>query len=219
MNDVELKAYITQTAIAEYFKKTGTLMVPVNVSNRHIHLDSYAVEVLFGKGYKLTKQKDLMQPGQFACKETVTIRGPKGFIPNVRILGPERNATQVEISKSDSFKLGVSPMIRMSGDIDNTPGIILEGPAGKLGIKKGVIVARRHLHVPAQYAALFGLDNGSTVSLVSMDERRPSVLLEVAVRISDKFLLESHVDMDEANGCGISNGDLCRVYKEGSFKG
>jgi len=219
MNNVELKAMATQIAIAEYYKKTGTFMVPVNVSNRHIHLDKNAVEILFGKGRTLTKKKDLMQPGQFACEEVVTVRGPKGSIANVRVLGPERSATQLEISRADSFKLGVSPMIRMSGDIDDTPGVILEGPAGSLEIKKGVIVARRHVHVPAQYAALFGLENGSTVSIISMNEKRPSVLMEVAVRVSDKFLLEAHVDMDEANGCGISNGDLCRVFKEKHYKG
>jgi len=127
------------------------------VSNRHVHLSREDLDLLFGKGYALTPTKDLGQPGQFACKEMVTIVGPKGSIENVRILGPERKDTQIEISLTDAFKLGVMPPVRDSGDIEGTPGITIIGPNGKLEKEKGVIIAKRHVHMHPSDAEKFGV--------------------------------------------------------------
>lgn len=217
MNETECRARIQQEVLAMHYKETGELRVPVNVSNRHVHLDEEALFALFGKGHQLTHQKDLIQIGQYACKETVTIRGPKGAIEKVRVLGPLRKESQVEISMTDSFKLGVKPVICMSGHLEGTPGITIEGPAGTITLQRGVMVAMRHLHVPASLSETLGLSNNDTVSIITKGNR-PSVLMQVVVRVSDKFLLEAHVDLDEANGCGIKNDMLCSVIKEGQAK-
>lgn len=214
MNETECKARVRQELLAGYYEKTGTLLIPVSVSNRHVHLDAQALSVLFGEGYTLTPQKDLVQLGQYACKETVTVRGPKGALNKVRILGPLRKETQIEISRTDSFTLGIAPVLRMSGELSGTPGVVIEGPAGSLELSRGVMIAMRHLHVPTAQGPVFGLKNGDTVSIVTTGER-PSVLMQVAVRVSDGALLEAHVDTDEANACGIRNDMLCRIVKEG----
>lgn len=213
MHEVECKARITQGVLAEVYRQTGELKVPVNVSNRHIHLDNDALVSLFGADHPLTRKKDLIQLGQFACEETVTLKGPKGSLKGVRVLGPLRGATQIEISKTDSFVLGVKPVIRMSGNVAGTPGITVEGPKGSIDLPCGVIVAERHLHVPTSLSETLGLKNGETVSLVTKGER-PTVLMHVAVRVSDMALLEAHVDVDEANAAGIVNGMFCDVIKE-----
>ena len=213
MNEVELKARVEQEILAKNYQETGHLFVPVNVSNRHIHLDANALRVLFGNAYELTHQKDLIQIGQFACKETVTLKGPKGSIPNVRVLGPLRKETQIEVSRADCFKLGVKPVLKLSGHLEGTPGIIVEGPAGSLELKRGVMVAQRHLHVPTTLENVLDLHNGDTVSFITKGER-PCVMMEVIVRVSDASLLEAHVDIEEANGCGFANGMLVNVIKE-----
>lgn len=209
MNQTELKARVRQELLAEQYRETGKLLLPVSVSNRHVHLDASALVCLFGEGYRLTHQKDLVQLGQYACEETVTLRGPKGTLEKVRILGPLRSVTQVEVSRSDCFKLGIKPCLRMSGDISGSESLTLEGPNGSLTIREGVIVAMRHLHVPSDLADTFRLKNGNFVSLITQGER-PTVLMRVAVRVSDKALLEAHVDTDEANAAGIVNDMLLR---------
>ena len=213
MNQTELKARVRQALLAEQYRETGKLLLPVSVSNRHVHLDAAALRCLFGEGYTLTHQKDLVQLGQYACRETVTLVGPKGSIENVRILGPLRSVTQVEVSRTDCFKLGIPPVLRMSGDIAGTPSLTLVGPKGTLKIAEGVIVAMRHLHVPTELADTFELKNGGFVSLITRGER-PAVLMRVAVRVSDKALFEAHVDTDEANAAGIVNDMLLSGVRE-----
>ena len=155
----------------EIFRKTGKIYVPVASSARHIHLCKADVEKLFGAGYQLQVFKMLSQPGQFACKEQLTIVGPKGELKKVRVLGPERKSTQVEISMTDSFALGIRPPVRMSGKTAGTPGCKLVGPAGSVEISEGVIVAARHLHLSEEQAALFGLKDGQSVRLRSEGAR------------------------------------------------
>lgn len=189
---------------------TGQGFLPVAISNRHLHLSKADVDALFGTGYKLTPMKPLSQPGQYACEETVTIVGPKGKLAKVRVLGPERKETQVELSATDAVKLGVKPVVRMSGDIKNTPGCTIEGPAGSVTITNGVIVAARHLHISDKQAEIYGLKDGAVIRVKTQGER--SVVFEnVAVRVNKDFDLELHFDFDEANATLMKNGDLVEI--------
>ena len=216
MNQTELKALIRQEVLAELFRETGKLLIPVNVSNRHVHLDEAAQKSLFGEGCGLTKQKELVQPGQYACRETVTVHGPKGSIEKVRVLGPLRSRTQVELSRTDCFRVGIPPLVRMSGDLAGSPSLTLEGPAGSITIPEGAIVAMRHVHMPADLAETLKLKNGGSISLITRGER-PAVLMQVAVRVSERALLEAHIDTDEANAAGIVNDLLVRGIMEDSL--
>ncbi|NQX69026.1 phosphate propanoyltransferase [Paenibacillus alba] len=186
--------------------------IPIGVSNRHIHLSPEAVERLFGSKDALTQMKELSQPGQFACNETVTLIGPKGTIERVRILGPARGETQVEISLFDGFTLGVNPPIRDSGDIEGTPGIIIQGPRGQLRISKGVIAAARHIHMHTSDAQLFGVNNGDRVK-IQVDGPRGMILDNVLIRVSEKYRLEMHIDLDEANAGHVRNGQTGILLK------
>jgi putative phosphotransacetylase len=161
----------------------------------------------------MTRFKELSQSGQFACEETVELTGPKGSIKKVRVLGPERNETQVEISVSDSFILGVKPEIRMSGNIAGTPGCTLAGPAGKVTIRRGVIVAARHVHMSEEQAAAFGVKDGDAVS-VKTPAPREGIMGNIVVRAGKDFDLEIHLDTDEANGNGILCGDILEAHPE-----
>lgn len=186
--------------------------VPVGVSNRHVHLSQADVETLFGKGYDLTFMKALKQPGQYAAKECIKLVGPKGEIARVRILGPVRLATQIEISVSDGFKLGVKPPVRPSGKIDSSPGITLVGPSGSVECPIGVIAAHRHIHMHTTDAERMGIRDGQAVSVRSSGPR--AVTFEnVTCRVSDKYALELHLDMDEANAGQIQNGDLFEIQR------
>ncbi len=200
-----------QLAVAEsVFRKTGKIFVPVASSARHIHLCRADVEKLFGPGYQLQEFKKLSQPGQFACKEQVTVVGPKGKIERVRVLGPERPETQVEIAFTDSFALGIRPPVRMSGKTAGTPGCTLVGPAGSAEVSQGVIVAARHLHISAEQAKLFGLKDGQVVRLKSEGER--SIVFEnVVVRAGKGHDLEVHIDTDEANCIAMSGSPMMEV--------
>ena len=202
-----------QLAVAEaLFRKTGRIFVPVASSARHIHLCRADVEKLFGKGYQLQKFRDLSQPGQFACKEQLTVVGPKGQLQKVRVLGPERKATQVEIAFTDSFALGIRPPVRMSGKTAGTPGCRLIGPAGEAEISEGVIVAARHLHLSAAQAAMFGLKDGQSVSLRSEGER--AVVFEnVIVRAGNGHDMEVHIDTDEANAAAMAGSTMMEVIR------
>ncbi|HLS07083.1 MAG TPA: phosphate propanoyltransferase [Bacillota bacterium] len=191
------------------------MKIPVGVSNRHVHLSEEHVEQLFGKGYELQKFRDLTQPGQYAAIETVTILGPKGFINNVRVLGPIREETQVEISKTDGFTLGVHPPVRLSGSIDNTPGLTLIGPEGYVVIDKGTIVAKNHVHMSPDEAKQFSVDDHDTLMLKTLTDR-PMILPEVIVRVNDQFKLDCHLDLDEGNAANVRTGDeLAVVGKNG----
>jgi putative phosphotransacetylase len=160
---------------------------------------------LFGEGFELSVLKPLSQPGQFAAHETVTIVGPKGEIRNVRILGPVRGETQVEISRTDSFFLGIDAPVRMSGDIEGTPGIRVVGPNGEVELIKGVIVAKRHIHFSPADAEKYGVKDRQKVRVKSLGERS-LIFDEVIARVHPSFALDCHLDTDEANGAGIKNG-------------
>ena len=181
-------------------------MVPIGVSARHVHLTQEHVEVLFGPGYQLTKKKELMG-GQFASNEQVTIVGTKlRAIENVRILGPVRSASQVEISMTDARTLGVAPVVRNSGDIAGSAPIALVGPKGALYLKEGCIVAKRHIHMSPADAAAAGVTDKDVVSVVAVNERG-TTFDEVLVRVDPSFTLEMHIDTDEANAAQLKTGD------------
>lgn len=187
--------------------------VPVGVSNRHIHLSVADLETLFGKGYELTPIKDLSQPGQFACKETLTIVGPSlRPIENVRVLGPVRKNSQVEISRTDSFTLKVKPPVRESGDISGSAPITIIGPKGVVTLKEGCIIANRHIHMSIDEGKQFGLSDGQYVD-VEVDGERRTKFYDVQVRVHKDFRLEMHIDTDDANAAGIGNGAKVKIVK------
>ncbi len=186
--------------------------IPIGVSNRHIHLTNEDLEKLFGEGYELVVAKELSQPGEFAAKETVTIKTEKAEISKVRILGPIRKFTQVEISKTDARKLGVDAPIRASGNIDGTPGITLIGPKGSLEIEKGVIIAERHIHMTPQDADTFQVKDGQYVS-VKVEGNRGLVFNQVLIRVKDTYALDMHIDTDEANSGSITTGDFGQLLQ------
>lgn len=208
----QLVALVTKIVV-ETMNKKDDILIPIGVSNKHIHLSREDINLLFGKGYQLTKLKDLKQPGQFAAKEVVTIQGPKGQIENVRILGPERAETQVEIALTDSFKLGVKAPIRESGQLDGTPGLKLIGPKSSVEISKGAIVALRHIHMDPATAKALNVCDKDIVDVEVTGERK-AVLGNVLARVSDKYELEMHVDTDEANACCLKNGDVVKIIKK-----
>lgn len=192
---------------------TDTNTVPVGVSNRHIHLSSADLETLFGKGYQLTPIKDLSQPGQFACKELLTIVGPSlRPIENVRVLGPVRSSSQVEISRTDSFALKVKPPVRESGDIKGSAPITIVGPKGVVTLNEGCIIANRHIHMSEEEGAVFGLKDGDYVTVDVKGERR-TTFYDVQVRVNKAFRLEMHIDTDDANAAGIGNGARVTIRK------
>lgn len=186
--------------------------LPIALSNRHIHLGQKDLDILFGEGYELTKLKDLSQPGQYACDEKVDVQGSKGTLKGVRILGPVRPETQFELSVSDAFALGVKPVVRNSGEIEDTPGAKLIGPKGEVEIDKGVIVAARHIHMHTSDAEEFGVVDNDVVS-IKVGGPRGLVFDEVLCRVSDKFALEMHVDIEEGNASGVKNGELVELIK------
>ncbi len=180
---------------------------PIGVSNRHIHLSQRDLESLFGQGYTLQNMKELSQPGQYAAAETVILAGPKGSIEQVRVLGPVRNKTQIEILRGDAFKLGVSAPVRESGNLDGSGEITVIGPKGSIYIKEGLIIAKRHIHMHPSDALTYCVNDGQIVQ-VKVGGDRGAIFDNVVVRVSDKFSLDFHVDMDEANGAGIKHGDV-----------
>lgn len=182
-----------------------TQSILIEVSAHHIHLAQADVEALFGPGHQLTKHADLSQPGQFACKEQLTIVGPKGRIERVRVLGPTRKATQVEIAMTEQFKLGIHPPIRESGDIEGSPGCTLEGPAGSVAIERGVICALRHVHMTPADALRYGLKDKCTVR-IRVPGDRELLFGDVRIRVDPNFALAMHIDTDEANAANLRNG-------------
>ncbi len=186
--------------------------IPVGVSNRHVHLSQKDLESLFGKDYQLTKLKDLSQPGQYACKETVTICGPKGAIEKVRILGPVRSKTQVEVLMGDCIKLGAVSHVRLSGDLSRTSGITLVGAKGSVQIEEGLIVAQRHIHMTPEDAKNLGVCDGDIVS-IKFDDLRGGVYNNVAVRANDASKIECHLDIEEANAMGINSKSKITIVK------
>lgn len=177
--------------------------VPVGISNRHIHLSQADLDQLFGAGYQLTPMKELSQPGQFACKETVTICGPKGAIEKVRVLGPVRKETQIEIVAGDCFKLGVKAPAKLSGDLAGTPGITVVGPRGSVQTAQGLIVAQRHIHMAPADAQAYGVQDGQIVK-IRVSGLRGGIYDNVAIRVTTSSKLECHLDTEEANAMGVA---------------
>lgn len=210
MDQQHLEWLVRTSVLMAIRQQAGTRYVPVGISNRHVHLSKQDLETLFGPGYQLTPIKPLSQPEQFASKETVTVVGPKGKIEKMRVLGPVRGQTQIEISITDSFALGVKPSIRMSGKLADTPGARIIGPFGEVTVPEGVIVAARHLHMSAHEAEVYGLQNGQNVSLRVPGERA-LVFENVVVRCGDGHELEVHIDVDEANAAKLKNNDILEV--------
>ncbi|MFL6585074.1 MAG: acetate/propionate family kinase [Chthoniobacterales bacterium] len=198
-----------RTLSRDYLKRTSqacrTEQIPIEVSAHHIHLAQEDVEALFGPGHKLTKSSDLSQPGQYACKEKLTIIGPKGRIERVRVLGPARKATQVEIAMTEQFKLGIQPPIRESGDIEGSPGCTLEGSAGSVAIGNGVICALRHVHMTPADALRYGLKDKCSVR-VRVPGDRELLFGDVRIRVDPNFALAMHIDTDEANAANLRTG-------------
>ncbi|WP_028610958.1 phosphate propanoyltransferase [Paenibacillus harenae] len=184
--------------------------VPIGVSARHIHLSEQHVEILFGEGYALTEMKPLSQPGQYAANETVAVIGPKGTFAKVRILGPTRGKTQLEVSRTDAFALGVNPPVRESGNIAGSAGIKIKGPAGEVDIEEGVIVAARHIHFHTTDAENFGIKDKQLLRVRFAGDR--GVIFEnVVARVSEQYALDMHIDTDEANAAGVKNGDMAEI--------
>jgi putative phosphotransacetylase len=187
-----------------------SMNVPVGVSARHIHLSPAHIEVLFGEGYALKEMKPLSQPGQFAAEETVAVYGNKGKFDKVRILGPARGATQLEISRTDAFALGLQPPVRPSGQIEDTPGIRIVGPAGEVTVENGVIVAARHIHFHTSDADKWGIKDKQMLR-VRVGGERGVIFEQVLARVHDSFALDMHIDTDEANASGAKNGDTAEI--------
>lgn len=188
----------------------AALKVPIGVSNRHVHLSRQDMDILFGQGASLTRMKAVKQPGQFAAKETVTLKGPKNEIKNVRILGPLRPQTQVEVSIGDNFVLGIQAPIKMSGDLAEAEKITIIGPKGKIERENCVIVAWRHIHILPEMAKQYGLSDGQVVS-VNVDGLRGGIMHNVVVRATEASTLEMHIDVEEANAYGLNNNSLVTI--------
>lgn len=210
--ELEALTKLVVSCLQNQQEKGNGFLVPVGVSNRHIHLSQEHVEALFGPGYQLTKKKELMG-GQFAANECCTIVGLKlRAIENVRVLGPARKSTQVEISSTDARKLGINVPVRESGDIAGSAPIAIVGPKGAIYCKEGCIVAARHIHMSPADAAAAGVSDGDYVS-VKVENVRGTTFNNVKIRVDDSFTLEMHIDTDEANASEIKQGDKVMIMK------
>lgn len=208
-------AAIVKKVISGMENTESTGDVPIGVSNRHVHLTREHLDILFGKDYELTKAKDLSQPGQFAANETVTIIGPSlRPIEKVRVLGPLRKASQVEISMTDSYVLKVKPPVRESGNIAGSSPITLVGPKGVVTLSEGCIIANRHIHMSPKDAERYGIKDGDTVNVSALGKGKRTLWYDVQIRVNKDFVLEMHVDTDDANAAGIGNGSLVSIVKE-----
>ena len=186
----------------------GRLFVPLEASGRHVHVTQAQAMQLFG--HRLTPKRPLSQPGQFLANERVTVIGPKGEFQNVAVLGPERGEAQVEISLTDGRTLGVTPPVRLSGDVKDSPGAVLRGDKGRVTLDRGVIAAKRHIHMTPEDALRMGVKDKQNVKLRVYTDR-PLIFDDVTVRVSKDFATFAHLDYDEANACGFQNGDLGRI--------
>ncbi|MCG2675859.1 phosphate propanoyltransferase [bacterium] len=186
--------------------------IPVGLSNRHLHLTIQDIKTLFSKGARLTKLRDLSQPGQFAANEVIILVGPKGRMDKVRILGPVRKETQVEISRTDSYTLGIKPPVRISGNVKGSSGVKIIGPKGEIDLKEGVIIAQRHIHMSPDEARSFGVKDGDIVR-VQVPGKRALIFDNVMIRSGPTHRLDFHIDIDEANAAELSQGDLIEIIK------
>ena len=186
------------------------MKVSVGVSNRHVHLTKEHLEILFGSGYELEKKNDLTQPGQYASTALVTIKTEKAEISNVRVLGPVRPYTQVEISKTDAYKLGLNPPVRNSGDIKGSEAITIVGPNGSIDINEGCIIAARHIHILPEQLKFYGLEGKEKVN-VKLNGEKGGIITNVYLKVSEEYFFELHLDTDDANAHLIKNGDIGEI--------
>lgn len=186
------------------------MKVTIGVSNRHVHLKEKDLRILFGDDYKLEKKKDLSQPGQFASTATLTLKTSKNIIENVRVLGPLRSYTQVEISKTDAYKLGINPPVRNSGDLKFSESVTLVGPKGELNLEEGCIIATRHIHILPEQIKQYNLEGKEKVS-VRISGEKGGIIENVYLKASDNTFLELHLDTDDANAHLIKNGDIAEI--------
>ena len=186
------------------------MKVNIGVSNHHVHLCHNDLEILFGKGYELTVKNELVQPGEFASNSLVSIKTDKSIISNVRILGPIRDYTQVEVSRTDAYKLGINPPVRDSGDLSGSCGVTLIGPEGSIDLNSGCIIATRHIHLTPEDAINLGLTGISTVS-VRIDGEKGGILNNVHLKISPNYKFEMHIDTDDANANLVKTGDIGEI--------
>jgi len=200
MKDMDIQAVVD--------KVIRRLFIELEASGRHVHVTAQQAQRLFGHG--LTPKRPLSQPGQYLANERVTVVGPKGKFENVAVLGPERSEGQVEISLTDGRVLGIQPPVRLSGKVDGTPGVVLQGPRGQVELSQGVIAAQRHIHMTPEDASSMGVKDKQVVRLQTLTER-PVIFDDVVVRVSKDFATFVHLDYDEANACGFKNGDLGRI--------
>lgn len=213
MQQFPVEQVVEQVLAKIISEQKKSFLIPLGISNRHIHLSEQDLASLFGADYQLSKLKDLKQPGEFAAKETVTLVGPKGVIQNVRILGPTRPKTQVEISRTDSFALGVKAPVRESGKLEGSGSVTLVGPVGSVTIPEGVICALRHIHMSARDAQVLNLKDRSMVKVRVVGERE-TIFSQVLLRVSDNFALEMHLDTDEANAAWLNNNDQLELIPD-----
>lgn len=211
-NQDTLVKLVTKLVMEELYGMST--QIPIGVSNKHIHLSRKDMDALFGEGSELTPIKDLGQPGQYACAETVAVKGPKGEFARVRVLGPLRKESQVELSKTDARSIGIKAPIRESGVLEGTPGVELVGPEGSVMLERGAIVALRHIHMTPEQAKQWGLKDKDVVDVKVNGGERAGILGNVIVRVSDKFALEMHVDTDEANACCLDNNDTVSIIRK-----
>ena len=209
MDIKEIENIVRKTA--NEYANTGE--VKIGVSQRHIHLSREHLDILFGKGYELTKKKTLMGR-EYAAEECITLVGPSlKAIEKVRVLGPVRKDTQVEISRTDTFVLKVSPPVRPSGQIKNSEKLVIVGPKGSVYLNEGVIIANRHIHLTPDYAERHNIKDGDYVD-VMVESIKPTRFFDVQVRVRDDFNVEMHIDTDDANSAGVRNGDLVRIINK-----
>lgn len=186
------------------------MKISIGVSNRHVHLTKEHLNILFGEGYELQKRNDLTQPGQYAANELVTIKTDKSQIENVRVLGPVRPYSQVEISKTDAYKLGLNPPVRNSGELEESSPITIIGPNGEVNLEEGCIIAARHIHLTKEHLKTYGLEGKEKVS-VKISGEKGGILANVALKVSEEAFFELHLDTDDANAHLIKNGDIGEI--------
>lgn len=195
--------------------ETSGRVIYCNYSNRHCHISREDLDVVYGRGYELTKMKDLCQPGEFATNEMLTIVGPTGETLPIRILGPIRGKTQVEISKTDSFALKIKGVpVRESGKVEGTPGCVLVGPKGAVTLKEGVIAAMRHVHLTPEDAEYFGVKDSELIKVRLESPDRSLVFDKVVARVKSSYALEMHIDVDEANAAGVGQNTPAYIVKD-----